>query len=436
MVEMTFGQFRVLKSALDRELGIIEQIAPQGILSCEAPSHYGVSVAQNPTAISPHSRHAPGARPDRQAAGAGASWKEALWSTLGETLERYSAAIIDPASIRTCRQNDLEGQVASPADMIRFSREQYDREDFPYLDFTPDSVIDWTLGVRAIDGADAWLPADYVWIAHTGGNKARLDRGYSTGLGAHTDIYRAANTAIKELLERDAYLSRYLLMAPPSRQPRAQTLEMLPDEIADYLSDSNFDLRVYDITSQFGIPVALCHILFDHGIGIASGASCQGNPRDAVRKAVQESLHTANWLVDMNRWDLDTEREDIDEFIDHVIFHRRPDAAANYRRFLSGEESVDCFNVEPLDDDPRAEFATLVQRLEAAGFPVFLADLTSCDIRDLGFNVIRAVIPGLQPMYAGIDSLHGDARRLEQVAEWLGLERDEIRAEHEPHPFP
>lgn len=432
---VSLTQFDLMSRALDTEFGIIEQVSRMGLQPGESDLHYAVAVSQNPSAISPHSRDMPLPRADRQAAGAGMGWDAALWSTLGESLERYSASIIEPDSVTIARGEDLEGPILSPLSFVLFSKEQYAREGFPYLKWTPQEVFAWTKTMRLATGEECWVPADFVYLAHAGGNPRRLDKGYSTGLGAHRAPALAATTAIKELVERDAYIGRFLIGAKPPRVPQS-ILRRVAGQAVERLEQNGLELLCFDLTSDVGLPTALCHIILPDGLGIASGASCQVSPKAALKKAATECLHTFNWLIDMNRWPVETTLEDIHDFVDHVTYHRRPEAIAQYSLFLDGPEGAPMMDVTPFEGSPGEELDHIVAAVEGAGHPVYLSDVTSSDIADLGFTVFRAIAPTLQPMYAGGDAQHLDRRRLRQVAEFNGLEWSESLINTNPHPFP
>jgi len=64
-----------------------------------------------------------------------------------------------------------------------------------------------------------------------------------------------------------------------------------------------------------------------------------------------------------------------------------------------------------------------------------VADVTSPDIGSLGFTVVRAMIPGLQPLLFGSGLHSDDHRRLKRIAQHWGLPAIP-QANPDPHPFP
>jgi ribosomal protein S12 methylthiotransferase accessory factor len=82
---------------------------------------------------------------------------------------------------------------------------------------------------------------------------------------------------------------------------------------------------------------------------------------------------------------------------------------------------------------------TLIERLEQNGLDVILIDLTTSDIDDAGYKVVRAVIPGLQPLDTNHNYRHLGRERLYKVPVKLGLRETPLDPEEltpYPHMFP
>jgi ribosomal protein S12 methylthiotransferase accessory factor len=76
--------------------------------------------------------------------------------------------------------------------------------------------------------------------------------------------------------------------------------------------------------------------------------------------------------------------------------------------------------------------------VEATGCRVYLCDVTTPDVRELGFSVVRAVLPGYHPLALGFAFRARGGRRLYEVPQRLGhkgITRE--RGENPiPHPYP
>jgi ribosomal protein S12 methylthiotransferase accessory factor len=89
--------------------------------------------------------------------------------------------------------------------------------------------------------------------------------------------------------------------------------------------------------------------------------------------------------------------------------------------------------------DPTVDLATLVDRIVGTGHRVLVADVTSADVAQLGFHVVRAIVPGYHRLCMGhvLRSLGG--RRLWEIPQRLGYEGISRAAGGDnplPHPFP
>jgi ribosomal protein S12 methylthiotransferase accessory factor len=80
----------------------------------------------------------------------------------------------------------------------------------------------------------------------------------------------------------------------------------------------------------------------------------------------------------------------------------------------------------------------LVERIRAVGQRVLLADLTPHDLAPLGLSVVRAIVPGFQPLAFGHALRALALPRLWTVPQQLGYAGITPRTGDNPapHPFP
>jgi ribosomal protein S12 methylthiotransferase accessory factor len=77
-----------------------------------------------------------------------------------------------------------------------------------------------------------------------------------------------------------------------------------------------------------------------------------------------------------------------------------------------------------------AAVSARVDRLGEAGLSAYVARLTTRDVRELGFEVVRALVPAAQPLFTG-EAYFGERARSVPTA--LGFEP---RLDRDHHPFP
>ncbi len=200
--------------------------------------------------------------------------------------------------------------------------------------------------------------------------------------------------------------------------------------------------------NQFEIPVIACTITAKDG-GIATGCSCHTDAKQALKKAMIEAFHTFNWCLEMKRSKLEIKKmTNIDNFKDHVLWYLNSNRSLQYLWHNQQSYELLKFPTEwrSLSNDNGSE--TLIQKFVKNQFTPLAVDVTMPDIKSLGFEVVRCMASGLQPLYAGQSFIHTNMHRLSYFFNFLqkkSLENNEyqflnvgnkLNLNKEPHCFP
>ena len=412
---------QILSKMVDSYVGICGRLIEVPLQCQEASLHFCASHWQDTSYISPHSRKIVGLPRgrDQQSAGAGHTREVALWSTLGETAERYAATVIDTSRLICSTYNRIEGVAVHPSKFILFSVSQYNSQEFPFQKFDEDIEVYWTPAIEYPSCKEVFVPAEFVWSGAPTARNSSLDNGYSTGLAAGPDAREASFSAIREVVERDAYMCYFLTRTPPPPLSLKAAQGVLPIETSRLLERDDIEFSFLDVTTDINVPCVLTHMWakHDNSKGIASGLCAHPNAARALEKSIIECFHTFNWLIDLNRWE-NVSDSDVVQFMDHVRYYIGPNKTKKLAFMFDSEEQSDLLNNETWENESTTN---LINNLDKRGYKTYLVDITPCDIRELGISVVRAVIPGLQPIYAGYGNLHKDCRRLDKFMNWKGL---------------
>ncbi len=139
--------------------------------------------------------------------GAGLTRREAAAACVGEALERYSATYVPRHRLVVASARELGDAAVAPERFALFSARQLAQEGFPFQPFTPDTKLPWVAGRSLADGAEAWLPAELVFLADTvGPGGSRIAYATSNGLACAPTVDDTLVRALCELLERDAFM--------------------------------------------------------------------------------------------------------------------------------------------------------------------------------------------------------------------------------------
>ncbi len=382
------------------------------------------------------------------AGGASADRGVALAKAIGEAVERYCSAIYDIEELPLYAAESAPFPCVDPSLFAHYNQEQYASDGFPFVSFDHGTPVRWVPAFDALTGYVLHVPAAKVYVPYTyyvGTGDTPICQPISTGLACHMSPAEAAVSGVCEVIERDAVTLTWQAMISP-----AQVL-------IETLSDENYDLvrryeragarvTVFDITTDVGVPTALsvlrCASREQPAMVVAASASL--DPEEAVRKSLEELAHTRRYTQQINlrvpRLVPDPPRhENVTGQISHLNFWCDHDNV-RHADFLFASKKRIGFDELPHPEiaDPRSDLQTVARAVERTGHRVLLVDLTTSDVRELGFSVVRAIIPGYHPLALGFAFRARGGRRLYEVPQRLGhpgITR-EAGENPVPHPYP
>lgn len=384
-----------------------------------------------------------------QGAGAGINRESAIYSAVGECVERYAASMPLKGTIRSTYR-ELGESAVDPSAFILFSDEQYAQPDFRFSKPKPDDQIDWVLGTKLDDEAEVYIPSCFASL-YSGFATSQsslketpssqvYDMSYSTGMAGGPNLQLASISGLMEVIERDSFVSCWATKT--SGFPLDETvLEAMRScsEFGPLLNVPHYNSYLSNLTSELGIPVVMCVTTVGDLSGIALGCAANTDIKVAARKALLESLQTYNWIIEMRARGIVVEKEEeITDFRDHVAYymsqsdHKEAEFLFSTSNDLCGVSER--WSIKPgLSDQQKLE--AVVDRLVSLGYSVYRVDLTPPEIADLGFSVVKMFVPGLQPLYCGTGFEHQDTRRISSFCKAAGIERPDV-LNKAPHPFP
>lgn len=281
--------------------------------------------------------------------------------------------------------------------------------------------IDWAWSRSLVTGAPVLLPA---WAAcpftlstpNLGGLAS------STGAASHVSTPAAVLSGLFEVVERDALMLHWLNRRRPRRIAVPANSEF--GRWADrYFTPGGLEFILLDLTCDTAIPTVACLALGDGQQRPAAvmGAATRSHPVEAARKAMFEAtqilaaLETLDW-ADESPLNV----SDVRTFEDHARFYARREAVDHLSFLLEGADTVDIDELPVLPGDkPSDQLTTCVQRLADLDLDVCTVDLTTPDVAQCGFQVIKAVVPGMVDINPdarfpplGCERIYTAARRL------------------------
>lgn len=380
--------------------------------------------------------------------GASVDRATAAAKAIGEAVERYCSAIYDVEELPLHAARDAPFECVDPRSFALYSDEQYAAPGFPWVPFDERTTVRWTPAWDAASGACAYVPAARVFIPYSyyiGTGDAPIDQPISTGLACHGDLHRAAVAATCEAIERDAVMITWQAMVA-APQILVETLSDRCYDMVERFESAASSVTIFDITLDHGIPTILSVLRGEHGSapGLVVAGATSPDPEEAARKSLEELAHSRPYCqyvkTHLPRHEPDPPRyESVRDQVTHLSFYTDHHNARLADFLFASRERREFDEISGFaTGDPQLDLAELSDRIAGVGERLLLADVTTEDVRELGLHVVRAVVPGLQPLHMGYGLRSLGGRRLWSVPQGLG-HRGVTREGGDnpaPHPYP
>ena len=381
---------------------------------------------------------------NRMHGASGLTKDDARVRAIGEAIERYCAAFFDHEDLIFASYKELAGNAVHPGRFALYSNSQYASPGFPFPRFDESTRVSWLTGYNLSTEEEVMVPACLTYLPYRRSfeGEAVLSPYISTGLACRGTFEEAAVTAICEVVERDASMVMWLnALAMPSVLLDGETVS---DIYREKLGHHSMEVRLIDVTTDIRIPsfVSLTFSQVGNRRLATAGASSNLSPVAGALKAVTESMNATTLLQVKLRKEPDWAYTDgfnsIRTFTDHGFLYFQPEMLEHLEFTYSSPVSHDLSDAENLHSgDPRIDLQSCVRLLAERGLEAIIVDLTTEDIADAGFSVVRALIPGAIGLNADYRLRFLGGPRLYNAPVAMGYqERSTGEGEINPYPHP
>lgn len=368
--------------------------------------------------------------------GTGVDPERSALVAVAEALERYANCVYDERQFRWATAAELGPEALDLDSLPCCSAAELADPACPLT--RPDSTapMRWVRGLHLGTGEPRWVPAVLVFMhipAHAG---ERFTHPISTGSAAHPDPAVAVRAALCEVIERDAISITWLQQLA---LPRLE-LDTVGPELQRYLDLSagrDVTVHLFDATTDIGIPTV-------YGVSVAPDhptcrtvVSCATSldPQVAAAKAICETVSERIALHGAA-----PPGEDVREFSavsDGAAYMSAPERAEAFDFLLDSPARGRLSRMPTLSTgDPVADLRLVAERLAACGLDAYVVDLTPDEALRTGMSVVRAVVPGLQPLSFSYRARYLGHPRLYQAPSRMGHpSRAEAELNAWPQPF-
>jgi ribosomal protein S12 methylthiotransferase accessory factor len=371
----------------------------------------------------------------------------ATMKAVGESIERYCSAFYDEDQLVFESWERITGSALRPDDFALFSARQYQTPGFPFAPFSRQMPVRWVRGHSLLNHCATWVPASFVYIPYERApNEPVLDDLISTGLACGTSYAGALLKALSEVVERDAYIIVWRNRLPCPHIDLDRVEDPFTRGLVQRLRRPG--VRTQAVLLTLDIPITVILIVMTRSdrppwTVIASGAAL--SPRHALQLALEEAclafIGMSRDIVDDPHYQPADDYGNVSTMREHGRVHALDSRLRCCAEFLTKPAEV--LKLEDLHDpstgNPLADLRVALEAIRPHMPDVVGVDVTTPDVDEAGFNVVRVVVPGLQPMDIDQRFLHLGGRRIYDVPHKLGRAvkpADQGTLNLQPHPFP
>lgn len=398
-----------------------------------------VAALGNLTPVADNIREAVGGastRADMDGAGGAVDPERARRLCVAEALERYASCIVEADQLHWATARELGDDAVDLTTFPQCSPSELSQPSCVVSPVDLDGPQRWVRGWSITESRPKWIPAAAVWMRLAARTPAeRFTTGISTGCATHTDLHQAILNGLCEVIERDSISLTWLQRIP---WPRLE-IDWDHPHLAPFARlhrRSHVEIDIHDATTDLGIPTFYSVERTPHHPSLTQLVMCNTSldPVDSVAKMLREAASS--------RIALQVERPLPDQVEDFVnVFHGasymgRPERASAFD-FLRTSATRPLADVPTLTTgDPSRDLSLVIDRLSAAGHEVLAVEMSTDEARDVGFRVVRVIVPGLMPLSFVHGARYLAHPRLYDAPAALGYPvHAEPDLNHDPQPF-
>ncbi len=365
--------------------------------------------------------------------------KQAEIAAIGEYVERYSSSFQNKDGLIFGSYNELTKRYKcfNPDDLKYFSKEQYDTPGFEFNRFEKTTKVHWIESCDYETGSPVLLPFFMTNIENIDGD-GMFHVNTSTGTAAQVNINKAIESGLLECIERDAFSKFWLKQDLTGKLSLDFILNKFSgnDKIQKLFNNEQVRISIYDIGNQALLPTFVVFLYFkkNNKIYQSVGSATRENKLEALIKAgieAYQGIEYVEMVYQQNKNEISEElinRDDFSEiktFKHHFALYNVYPELRNRVPLIIDAQKYNTGKDLWIDHEHHLNgIATEDIDFSKTG-PIYYSVLTTVDVRQLGFEVVKVTTPKLNLLTGNHNFIY------------LGLYKDSNNLFTKyPHPFP
>lgn len=369
------------------------------------------------------------------------SQEEALIKTLAEAIERYNNFAFFKESVDYVGSySKIKDKAIDPQKFLFFSSEQLQQKKYKKFRIDNNSPLRWTEIRSLINKKSYYIPCQLINLSYQPIKKEpHIYPSISTGCAGHFNLDSALLNGIYEILERDAFMIYYLNKLKPKRYDLTSSKNMKIKAFVEIAERYRLQIVSLNIQTDLGIPTIASIVLDYSGLSkaVSVGLKSHLNIEKAIIGSINEAFHTRTWIreayIQEPKKITKSELTDNSSIKNRGIFWYPIQSIQKLDFFIN---DLDFIKIEQKDTklSVKKQISMLKKILGKKGYEIYYKDITAKYFKNIPFNVVKVVIPGMQPLYLDEKYPLLGGKRMKKVPIALGY-KNKRKLNSCPHPF-
>lgn len=401
---------------------------------------------------------------DYDAYGRANTYKDSYYTGILEALERFHGLGSSTVKSVVKTENELESEKKAFIPFKKFYHYDVFNFEQKYFDFPIYSLnkqLSWVKTHSVFEKKSVLIPEQIAYFSSEQIVNARNEPRYisetSNGTALGSNWYESSIAAILELIERDSFLVHWYTKSKPkliidNMNINDQEIQM----ILGYLEYIDYKTHIFDITLETGIPTYWILLEYkgedDKALSFYTAAGSNFNELKAIKSALIEastSIKVFKEYMSIKYTDeelslLQKDFFQVKQLEDHLYLFS-DNSMRQYLDFalikpneISFDDSIEkhkkIFSFFGLNQ--KELFESLVERIKIITKNIYITDLSTNFLNEIGFSCVKAHIPDFQNISFGMQYQNINKNRLQQALNQNSLNGNLKEILKCPHPFP
>lgn len=374
-----------------------------------------------------------------------------------EALERYCGytARQRKVSVRSsyAMLRDRQMPAVDPRSFVLPEEQQREEPGYSLAPYSEELVFDWIWAFSWKRRSPVLIPQQFCFYGNTTPATERFIIETSSGCALGSSLEEATLHGLFEVLERDAYMTRWHVPGSPQRielndPSMPQVQKLYARAVAE-----GYELSAFSIQLEIPVPVVLAMIV-DPRPDAPVASYCASAAHPVAASAVMGALVEVCTSIGVYQKPFAADRDKakalyadaslVQEMRDHVLLYSLPESLARLRFLDAGMPARMAAEVFAEQEQPWRSLSLtddLVRMMNATcavADDVIVADQTASILQPLGLHCVKVLAPGLMPVTFGHQYRRIHPRRLQMARDYLQTkgEPSEPGLNPFPHNFP